>query len=241
MLQSGGYANNPAYPPIHQAIREDSSTEDTGHLPQSGSHANNPAYPPIHQAVREDSSTQDTGHLTQSGVNANNPAYPPIHQAVREEQSFTEDTGHLPQSGANGNNPPYPPIHQAVQDGLIAKTAQQPEIDPGGSRANLSIHQAVNGTTTASINGQQPVSCPPEGNSLGAVGSNPPYLQIHQAVRTDSHALVSGTQWEQHNFGGGGSNPFYTTSFDETNSSAPSIGVSSQDPYKFLEDEEIQF
>ena len=166
-----------------------------------------------------------------------NPAYSPIGQAAREDPA-TPVTEHQPDchsSRTAGNNPAYPPIEQAVkEDSSTEDTGHLPQSSANANNpAYPPSHQAVKEDSFARDTGHLPQS--------GANANNPPYPPIHRAVRIDSRAPVTGAQGGQNNSRGGGNRPFYTPSFYETNSSAPSAGVTSQDPYKFLEDEECQF
>ena len=117
--------NNPQYPQIHQAVKDQLSPGDTGPFPfreepPLRGEEMNPTYPSIHQAV-SDRRTPDTGQQgDSSGIGTNNPKYPPIHQAVRD-QPAPENIGQLlfegePLSGREERNPAYPSIQQAVSD-----------------------------------------------------------------------------------------------------------------------------
>lgn len=218
-LRAGG--NNPQYPPIHRAVRDQPTTEDVDQRPprteqSSDGGEKNPTYPSIHHAV-DDRSELHAGHLRNSpGAGANNPPYPPIHQAVSDQPPDSRD-------------------HEHSSNSSEADTSQRV---PRGQNITENTGRQNTGAQVIDAVGNNPTYLPPKAVasasacSAQAVGNNSAYLPP-QAERYTAKGCP--TKSEQVSSDAGRSDSPRCNSRNSTTS------IAIADPYRFLEDEECQF
>lgn len=191
--------NNPAYPPLMQAVRDDPSTPVTGAQSEDHpSNGNNPPYPPLVQAVRDNVPAPVTSHQSEEiSSSGNNPPYPTLMQGVRDEPP-APITGHQSEEhSSTGNNPPYPPLVQAVRNDSPAPVLghhSEEHSSSGNNPPYPPVIQAVTDCPLTPFLGHQS-----EGHS--ASSNNPPYPPIIQAVRDGPPTALTAQQSEERSGG----------------------------------------